>query len=116
MTRVRSGCPGQMMQHLGPLGTHARPLARSQNDNAQGLCLVLGSVYSHVSPSNPKEASAYDRPFPQSNTAAFLIRRVQPVRELFKPGQDQSFIDGIRIGVSPVGQLGIADVSKVLAV
>ena len=56
--------PGQMMQHLGPLGAHARPLARSQNDNAQGLRLVLVR-FSHVSPSNPKEIAAC--PFPQSN-------------------------------------------------
>jgi hypothetical protein len=58
--------PGQMMQHLGPPGAHARPLARSQNDDAQGSRLVL-IRFSHVSPSNPKEIAAYDRPFPQSN-------------------------------------------------
>jgi len=49
---------GQMMQHLGLPGAHARPLARSQNDNAQGLRLVL-IRFSHVNPSS--------RPFPQSD-------------------------------------------------
>ena len=55
---------GQMMQHLGPLGAHARPLARGQNDDAQGVRLVLVCV-SHVNPSNPKETAAC--PFPQSD-------------------------------------------------